>query len=314
VRLRALVLVGLAAFVALARAEAPSAGSPPTKPVWVLPAPADASVEHRVFTSAAVGGPVSFEVALPDGFDPASPVRYPVVYWLHGTGGGQGGLRPVSEAFRGAARACLAPPVIVIFPNGLPHHLWSDAVDGGAPVETAFVDDLVAHVDATLPTIPSREARWLEGFSMGGYGAARLGLRHPDRFGVVLALAGGPMDEGFDGSKARSSPELREAVLRDVHGGDLSSFAAQSPIRLARTLGPATAGRTRWLVAAGDQDPGLGQSEALATALQGAGAEVVWRAVPGVGHDAAALLRGLGDAHWAVFRAAASEIAERPRP
>jgi enterochelin esterase-like enzyme len=303
VNLLALVLSGLTACAPLALAEPPRGA-----PGWVLPAPADAGVEHRVFPSAAVGGPVSFEVALPDGFDPAAPVRYPVVYWLHGTGGGQGGVRPVSEAFRGAARAGLAPPVIVVFPNGLPHHLWTDAVDGSAPVETAFVVDLIAHVDATLPTIPAREARWLEGFSMGGYGAARLGLRHPDVFSVVVALAGGPMDEAFDGAKARANPDLREAVLRDVHGGDLASFAAQSPIRLARTLGPATAGRTSWLVAAGDQDPGLAQSEALAAALEAAGASVVGRSVPGVGHDAAGLLRGLGDAHWALYRAAAAAL------
>lgn len=276
---------------------------------WVLPEPPDTRVERRVFHSEAVGADVSFYVAFPEDFRPEANRRYPVLYWLHGTGGGRDGLGPVADIFRGAARAGLAPPMMVVFPNGLHHHLWTDAVDGHAPVETAFVRDLVNHVDATLPTLSTREGRWLEGFSMGGYGAARLGLLHPDMFSLVIALAGGPMDEGFAGRKALASPELREAVLRDVHGGSLASFALQSPIRLAAALGPAAVAGTTWLVAAGGQDPGVGQSAALADALRRGGASVAWREVPGVAHQAAPLLQGLGDTHWSLFRAAVSAMA-----
>ena len=307
-----LLLAGfLASCVPSVRAAAPSEDA-----AWVLPDLAAAGVERRRVQSAAVGGVFSYYLALPEGFDPASPQRYPVLYWLHGTGGGANGVRPVAEAFRAAARAGRAPRMIVVFPNGLTHHLWSDSVDGRTPVETAFVRELIAHVDSTLPTLSVREARWLEGFSMGGYGAARLGMRHPELFGVVSALAGGPMDEAFDGAKARGSPDLRESVLRDVHGGDLASFAAQSPLRLARALDPTAAARTSWLVAVGDRDPGASQSAELAERLRGSGAPVVWRSVPGIGHDPMALLRELGDARWALYRAAAAALpaASSPAP
>lgn len=300
-------MVVLRALALVAACVAVGATPPPAEPRWVLPSVDAPGVERRTFASAAVGGPVSFFVALPaEAADPAA--RFPVVYWLHGTGGGEDGVAAVSQVFRDAARDGRGPPVIVVFPNGLEHHLWSDAVDGRRPVETVLVRELVPHVDATLPTRARAEARWLEGFSMGGYGAARLGLRHPDVFGAVSALAGGPLDEAFDGQKARAAPALREAILRDVHGGDLTAFAAQSPLRLARTLGPATAGRTAWFVGAGDRDPGFDQSRSLAEALTAAGAAPTWAVAAGVGHEPAALLRALGDQRWAFYRAAAARI------
>jgi enterochelin esterase-like enzyme len=50
-------------------------------------------------------------------------------------------------------------------------------------MEAIVVRELLPEVDTAFGTIAAREGRILEGFSMGGYGAARLGFKHPERFG-----------------------------------------------------------------------------------------------------------------------------------
>jgi S-formylglutathione hydrolase FrmB len=57
------------------------------------------------------------------------------------------------------------------------------------PVETAFIDDLIPHIDATYRTIADRTARIAGGYSMGGYGALRYVLAHPDVFSGAIVLS-----------------------------------------------------------------------------------------------------------------------------
>jgi enterochelin esterase-like enzyme len=54
--------------------------------------------------------------------------------------------------------------------------------------EAFFVDDLVPYVDAHFRTLANRESRGLAGDFMGGYGALRIGMEHPELFGSVYAL------------------------------------------------------------------------------------------------------------------------------
>ena len=64
-------------------------------------------------------------------------------------------------------------------------------------------------MDHTYRTMAARETRAVEGFSMGGYGAAHLGFKHPDFFGVVSIRAGaltdsvewGPMEGALGGRR-----------------------------------------------------------------------------------------------------------------
>ena len=61
--------------------------------------------------------------------------------------------------------------------------------DPGRPVETAFTQDLIAHVDSTYRTVANRTGRGVAGYSMGGYGALRYSLAHPDLFGAAIVLS-----------------------------------------------------------------------------------------------------------------------------
>lgn len=161
---------------------------------WVTPAIEAPGVTRQVFRSEAVGTEVSYHVWLPREYQQRPSARFPTLYWLHGTGGGEEGIAPLCRWFQKAIREGRIPPMILVFPNGLATSLWSDSKDGRWPVETVLVREVIPLVDRSCRTLATREGRLVEGFSMGGYGAARLGFRHPDVFGSVSVLAGGPLD------------------------------------------------------------------------------------------------------------------------
>jgi S-formylglutathione hydrolase FrmB len=88
-----------------------------------------------------------------------------------------------------AIREGRMPPTIVVFVQGLPRGWYVDSFDGKQPVETAVIKELIPYVDANYRTIATREGRAVEGFSMGGFGALRLGFKYPDLFATVSSFA-----------------------------------------------------------------------------------------------------------------------------
>jgi S-formylglutathione hydrolase FrmB len=206
--------------------------------------------------------------------------------------------------FDRAIREGLAPPMLVVFPNGRATSLWCDSADGRVPMETVVVRDLVAEVDRAYRTRADRGGRMVEGFSMGGYGAARLGFGHPDVFGAISVLAGGPLDAGFDGPRARQRPEERDGILREVFGGDLAIFRAQSPTTIAARNADAIRGWTLVRIEVGEDDPTAPSNRAFSAHLQRLGIEHAFGAWPGVAHETLPLLRAMGDARWAFYRQA----------
>ena len=127
-------------------------------------------------------------VYLPPGFDPSH--RYPVVYLLQGFPGSPyeyvDGIDLPSYADSQIAAGTLPPFIAVIPPAGIDayHGDWTGVW------ERYLVHDVVPWADANLPTIAARRGRVLAGLSAGGYGAADIGLRHPELFSTLEAWSG----------------------------------------------------------------------------------------------------------------------------
>jgi hypothetical protein len=54
--------------------------------------------------------------------------------------------------------------------------------------EDFMIHELVPYIDTNFRTLPRRDSRGIVGDLMGGYGAIRFGMMHPDVFGTVYAL------------------------------------------------------------------------------------------------------------------------------
>ena len=81
-------------------------------------------------------------------------------------------------------------PLIVVMPNG-ERSFYTDAKERlKSNFETYITQDIIGFVDRTFRTIPTREGRVVAGLSMGGYGAFKLALKHPDKFCAAVSHSG----------------------------------------------------------------------------------------------------------------------------
>jgi enterochelin esterase-like enzyme len=124
--------------------------------------------------------------------DVPDSAELPIVYFLHGTPGNadltaRTGVIDVTAA----AVAAGLPPLVLVIPDGTgtrPDTEWGDATDGRDRVASRLVDVVLPLVEGTHRRAAAERA--LAGFSMGGFGAANLGLQHPDLFAQWASIGG----------------------------------------------------------------------------------------------------------------------------
>ena len=132
-------------------------------------------------------------VYLPPSYQTERNRRYPVVYALHGysVGAEQWSQEiQVPQTIEGAF-ALGAKEMIVVVPDSKTLHngsMYSSSATTG-DFERYIAHDVVAYIDSHYRTIPARRSRGLVGHSMGGYGATRIGMKHPDVFGSLYIMS-----------------------------------------------------------------------------------------------------------------------------
>ena len=132
-------------------------------------------------------------VFLPPSYNQDRTRRYPVVYALHGYSIGAEQWTHeihVPQTIEGAF-AKGAHEMIVVLPDSKTVHngsMYSSSVTTG-DFENYVAHDVVAYMDAHYRTIANRDSRGLVGHSMGGYGAARIGMKHADVFGSLYIMS-----------------------------------------------------------------------------------------------------------------------------
>jgi S-formylglutathione hydrolase len=136
-------------------------------------------------------------VFLPPGYK-TSTRRFPVVYMLHGftdnVGQWWGDVKHfvnVPEAIRQTLGDGGVNEMILVMPNAYTRYqgsFYSSSIATG-DWETFVSKELVAYIDTHYRTLAAAESRGLFGHSMGGYGAIRIGMRHPDVFSSVYAMS-----------------------------------------------------------------------------------------------------------------------------
>lgn len=132
------------------------------------------------FHSPALSRDMPYRVVLPSRVAPGQ--KLPVVYLLHGGGGGFRDWTNDSDVAHFAEAG-----LILVMPEGASSY-YTNAVDPPLDrYEDYIVSDLISDVESKLPAATGRPNRAIIGISMGGFGAINLALRHPNLF----AFAGG---------------------------------------------------------------------------------------------------------------------------
>jgi len=287
----------LLAAALLTLAPQTPASAPPAEAAWLDPDRSEPPLtRYRTFSSRAAGGEVSYLIYLPHDYDTAPARRYPVVYWLHGVGGSQRGGATFVVHLDAAIRSGDTPPRIAVLVNGLRDSRYFDSHDGRRPVETVLIQDLLPHIDKTYRTVPRREARAVEGFSMGGFGAARLLFKYPDLFGAASIIAGALLDT--DSVATTMHPEL----FGKNFGSSKPYFHAGSPWVLAYQNAAAVRGRTRVRIGVGALDHLYERNLTFHEMLQRLGIDSEFFSVPGVAHNQRQFYEKLGPAAFRFYR------------
>lgn len=258
-----------------------------------------AGTHYQSFLSPTLQQRVSYQAYFPPGYATDSTQRYPVIYWLHGLNGDQRRGVGFTEKLDAAIKAGQVPAMIVILVNGMNDRFYCDSPDGKMPVETVIVKDLVAEVDRAHRTIARREARVIEGASMGGFGALYLGFKYPEVFGVVSGVMPGIHDDN-------SIVEMYPQTFQSVYGGSREYFHRNSPWTLAEQNAGALRHRTFIRVWIGGADLAWRQefTGKFHQLLDRLDLEHEYRVIPGVAHAFLPLYEKMGDANWAFYRRA----------
>jgi S-formylglutathione hydrolase len=137
-------------------------------------------------------------IYLPPSYDTAPNKRYPVVYLLHGiTDTDEAWIKPWKkdsdpwQTIQGVMNRGIAEhrfgEMIIVMPDELTK--WGGSFYTNSSVtgnwEDFTVKDLVTYIDGKYRTLARASSRGIAGHSMGGYGAIKLGMKHPDVYGVV---------------------------------------------------------------------------------------------------------------------------------
>jgi S-formylglutathione hydrolase FrmB len=117
--------------------------------------------------------------------------RYPVLVFLHDGYGDVHTLERRGVASDLAARMAdgRLPEFLVVAP-GARGSWFSNSADGRRRWEEFLTGDLLRGMEARYRVVPGRKGRGITGISMGGFGAVKIAMKHPDIFGSVSSLSG----------------------------------------------------------------------------------------------------------------------------
>jgi len=124
-------------------------------------------------------------VVLPQDYQEHPSQQYPLLYMLHG----HGRAPTESNQNRHLAEYVRLYHWIVVMPDGKDSYYTNAAERSGARFEDYIVQDLISDVESKFRALPKRNGRMLAGISMGGFGAEKIGLRHPETYRLIGALS-----------------------------------------------------------------------------------------------------------------------------
>ena len=207
--------------------------------------PGGSAVEFRSMESAALGGSQPYSIFLPPSFSKDPERTYPVVYFLHGLNNDHtswtvdryGHLQNRVEELILQKRI---PEILMVHPKG-DSNFYCNYADGTRRFEDFIIGDLVAFMESNYRARKGRLNRSIGGTSMGGYGALKIAMKHPDLYAATV----GHSPIIFTGKNPLEVPEelkssryyqFFSSMFKQVFGEPLRQdlWDANNPLLLAR--------------------------------------------------------------------------------
>ncbi|MEN8204057.1 MAG: alpha/beta hydrolase-fold protein [Bacteroidota bacterium] len=167
----------------------------------------------------------------PDYFENTSK-QYPVIYLLHGYFSDYNtwyvGLENkveinIEEILNDLIQEEAIEPMIVVSPNSYNRYFGSKYTNSSTAGqwEDFITQDVIQYIDTHFRTIREKESRGIGGHSMGGMGAFKMAMKHPELFGALYAHSPGIMafESVYWGGRKQSlvkASQLKSLSLTDI--------------------------------------------------------------------------------------------------
>jgi len=203
---------------------------------------AQSRIDCSAISSRVLKQNVRYCVYLPAGYDAGAalhpPRRYPVLYYLHGLGDNEqslfnsGGWTLLDDLRKQGRMG----EFLIVAPDGRAS-FYINSADGSFRFSDFFLQEFIPAIEGKYRIRPGRTGRAITGTSMGGYGALRFALAHPEMFSAVSAQSAALMTASpkeIDAGSQAGAPLA--GVLNRVFGKpiDVAHWNANSPFLLAR--------------------------------------------------------------------------------
>ncbi len=182
------------------------------------------TIHHHFYKSAVVGDNRDFYVYTPPSYDPSAPVKYPVLYLLHGFSDDASGWTAVGKAnliLDSLIAQHKAKPMIVVMPLGYGDLQILHPPPATAPFSdpamreknfsnfrAALTGEVIPMVERSYRVEAQRESRAIAGLSMGGAESLLTGLNTLDMFSWIGSFSAGGLNKDF----AAAFPQLTSAA------------------------------------------------------------------------------------------------------
>jgi S-formylglutathione hydrolase len=183
----------------------------------------EGSVCDLTFYSKSLNKDRKVEVYLPEDYNENESVRYPVIYFLHGSRQNSFSEGNLHYFLKKLINNKTISPVIIVKPDGscpnwTTSYFANSALNGN--FEDYLVNDLVEYIDSAFRTIDSRNKRTIMGYSAGGIDAMRTALKHPEIYCGVVSHSGR--------LNMRSHSLYIPGILSENGGAPVASFSPKA--------------------------------------------------------------------------------------
>lgn len=221
--------------------------------------PQGGKVTESLTFNAKSGYKINYSVYLPADYT-TSQRSYPVVYLLHGYSDDETGWIQFGQANqivdKGVAEGKI-PPCILVIPDG--KVTWyCNSFDQKDNWEEVFIQEFIPAIEKEYRIRTKREYRAIAGLSMGGYGALKISMRHPELFSACVALSSGTFS---DEEIVRYPDKDYDRFFGHIFGNDLKGAArlteawkANSPLDLIHSVPLEKLRTVRFWIDCGDDD------------------------------------------------------------
>ncbi len=139
-----------------------------------------------------------FSIYTPAGYESSSG-PFPILYHLHGAGMFWSWVHKelywIATAHEASVRTGKSTPMVIVSAyDPSKFSMWADSADGSNNIASAIHNDLIPYVEQNYKIKRERTSRFIQGFSMGGFGATTHAFQHQDLFGAVAIWDGAMHD------------------------------------------------------------------------------------------------------------------------